>query len=138
MLLKQYSTLELGVAGRLQEAGEQTCLAKVVLANHDEGGDATSRRGDPSPPSPPPTEEQRKKMRVAGIHFVGPNAGEIMQGFAVAMTAAAAANSCLRKDDLDRTLEIHPTDAEALLQLSVTKREGNFVAEGGCGGGTCG
>lgn len=49
--------------------------------------------------------------RVIGLHLVGPDAGEIIQGFAVAMNAGAT------KSDFDRTLGIHPTLAEELVTM---------------------
>ncbi len=74
-----------------------------------------------------------QKERVIGFHYVGPNAGEVTQGFAVAMRAGAT------KADFDNTVGIHPTDAEALVTMAVTRSSGeNFIAAGGCGGGKCG
>ena len=71
--------------------------------------------------------------RVVGFHFVGPNAGEITQGFALAVKLGA------KKSDFDDLVGIHPTDAEALCALSITKSSGeDYVAAGGCGGGKCG
>jgi glutathione reductase (NADPH) len=49
--------------------------------------------------------------RVLGIHMVGRDAGEIIQGFAAAMQCG------LRKAQLDATLGIHPTSAEELVTL---------------------
>ena len=70
---------------------------------------------------------------VLGFHYVGPNAGEVTQGFAVAMRLG------MTKQDLDDTIGIHPTDAEAIVGLTITKTSGlDFVAAGGCGGGKCG
>ncbi|KAH0476993.1 MAG: hypothetical protein KVP17_002805 [Porospora cf. gigantea B] len=70
---------------------------------------------------------------VLGMHFIGPNAGELMQGFGVAFRKG------LNKSDLDDTVGIHPTDAEAFCGLSVTKSSGeSWLAAGGCGGGKCG
>lgn len=51
--------------------------------------------------------------KVVGFHFVGPNAGEITQGFAVAMRAGAT------KAHFDDTVGIHPTDAEAFTTMTV-------------------
>lgn len=53
----------------------------------------------------------RKTDRVVGLHMVGADAPEIVQGFAVAMTAGAT------KAQFDRTLGIHPTSAEELVTL---------------------
>ena len=46
-----------------------------------------------------------------GCHVVGPEAGELVQGIAVALTAGA------RKADFDATIGIHPTSAEELVTL---------------------
>jgi thioredoxin reductase (NADPH) len=71
--------------------------------------------------------------RVVGFHFVGPNAGELTQGFALALRLGA------KKADFDKLIGIHPTDAESFCDLSVTRASGeNFVAAAGCGGGSCG
>jgi thioredoxin/glutathione reductase (selenoprotein) len=71
--------------------------------------------------------------KVLGFHFVGPNAGEITQGFAVAINMGAT------KADFDNVVGIHPTDAESFTTMSVTKESGaSWVATGGCGGGVCG
>ena len=44
--------------------------------------------------------------RVVGLHIVGPNAGEVTQGYAVAIKLGAT------KRDFDRTIGIHPTVSE--------------------------
>jgi len=49
--------------------------------------------------------------RVLGLHMVGAEAGEIVQGFAVAMQAGAT------KAVFDRTLGIHPTAAEEFVTM---------------------
>ncbi len=49
--------------------------------------------------------------RVLGCHMVGDEAGEVIQGLAVAMTAGA------RKADFDATLGIHPTVAEEFVTM---------------------
>jgi len=50
--------------------------------------------------------------RVVGLHMVGPDAGEIVQGFAVAMKAGAT------KAIFDSTIGIHPTAAEEFVTSS--------------------
>lgn len=64
--------------------------------------------------------------RVVGLHILGPNAGEVTQGFAVAMRKGAT------KKDFDDTVGIHPTVAEDLTLLSVTKRSGLSEDKGNC------
>ena len=49
--------------------------------------------------------------RVVGLHMVGPDAGEVVQGFAVAMRAGAT------KAMFDRTIGIHPTVAEEFVTM---------------------
>ncbi len=49
--------------------------------------------------------------RVVGLHMVGPDAGEIVQGFAVAMKAGAT------KAVFDSTIGIHPTMAEEFVTM---------------------
>lgn len=51
--------------------------------------------------------------RVVGIHLIGDNVDEMLQGFAVAVKMGAT------KADFDHTLAIHPTSAEELVTLKV-------------------
>jgi len=55
-----------------------------------------------------------KDERVVGIHIIGDNADEMLQGFAVAVKMGAT------KADFDNTIAIHPTSAEELVTLKVT------------------
>jgi len=55
--------------------------------------------------------------RVVGLHMVGADAGEIVQGFAVAMQAGAT------KAVFDATIGIHPTAAEEFVTLREPVRE---------------
>jgi glutathione reductase (NADPH) len=49
--------------------------------------------------------------RVVGLHMVGSDAGEVVQGFAVAMKAGAT------KEVFDSTIGIHPTAAEEFVTM---------------------
>ena len=49
--------------------------------------------------------------RVVGLHMVGAEAGEIVQGFAVAMNVGAT------KAQFDATIGIHPTAAEEFVTM---------------------
>lgn len=51
--------------------------------------------------------------RVVGAHMVGPEAGEIMQGLAIALKAGAT------KAQFDATIGIHPTAAEEFVTMRV-------------------
>lgn len=53
--------------------------------------------------------------RVIGLHMVGPDAGEICQGMAVAMKAGAT------KTDFDSTVGIHPTAAEEFVTMRTAR-----------------
>ena len=116
--LKEWSTLEHGAVHRIkhanvgadeydQELPPSNLMKLICLASENE--------------------------RVVGFHFVGPNAGEVTQGFALALKLGAT------KADFDDVVGIHPTDAEGFCDLRVTRRSGeSWVAAGGCGGGRCG
>ncbi|GFE55788.1 thioredoxin reductase [Babesia ovis] len=114
--LKEFTTLELSAVHREKVKALQTdefdtdlpptCLSKMVC---------------------------RKDGTVLGVHFVGPNAGEIIQGMCVAVRMGA------KKQDFDSTIGVHPTDAESFMTLTVTKSSGeSWVQPAGCGGGRCG
>ncbi|XP_015791964.1 thioredoxin reductase 1, cytoplasmic [Tetranychus urticae] len=68
----------------------------------------------------------KENMRVLGIHYVGPNAGEVMQ-----MAALCLKKSC-NKDEFDALIGIHPTCAEIFTTLAVTKRSGVSADAQGC------
>jgi thioredoxin reductase (NADPH) len=57
-------------------------------------------------------------QRVLGLHFVGPVAGEVIQGFAAALKCG------LTMKILKNTVGIHPTVAEEFTRLNITKRSG--------------
>ena len=49
--------------------------------------------------------------RVVGVHMLGPDAGEIIQGIAIALKAGAT------KATFDATIGIHPTAAEEFVTM---------------------
>ncbi len=53
----------------------------------------------------------RASDRVVGIHMLGPDAGEIIQGFSVAVKCGAT------KSQFDATIGIHPTSAEEFVTM---------------------
>ncbi|GBE61306.1 thioredoxin reductase [Babesia ovata] len=114
--LKEYTTLEFAAVHREKVESVRndeydvdmppTCLSKMIC---------------------------KKDGTVVGVHFVGPNAGEIIQGLCMAVRKG------ITKDEIDDTIGIHPTDAESFVNLTVTKRSGeSWVSSQGCGGGRCG
>jgi glutathione reductase (NADPH) len=60
---------------------------------------------------------RRSDDKVVGVHMVGADAGEIIQGIAVAMTAGAT------KTQFDRTIGIHPTAAEEFVTMRQPRSE---------------
>jgi len=64
--------------------------------------------------------------KVLGIHYLGPNAGEVLQGYGTAMKKG------ITFQDLVDTVGIHPTCSEEIVTLRVTKSSGEDAAAGGC------
>ncbi|XP_076423432.1 thioredoxin reductase 3 isoform X2 [Peromyscus maniculatus bairdii] len=89
--------LEWTVAGR----DNNTCYAKIICNKFD-------------------------NERVVGFHLLGPNAGEITQGFAAAMKCG------LTKQLLNDTIGIHPTCGEVFTTLEITKSSGLDITQKGC------
>ncbi|PAV85471.1 hypothetical protein WR25_09459 [Diploscapter pachys] len=86
-----------------QDSDKEQCYTKVIC-----------KRNDP--------------RTVLGIHFVGVNAAEVMQGFAVAFKKG------ITMEDIQSTVAIHPCSAEEICKLSITKRSGNDPKVQGCCG----
>lgn len=93
-----YDTLEMQAAHR---AGGPHCYMKAICDKSDQ-------------------------ERVLGLHICGPNAGEIIQGFAVAVRLGAT------KADLSATVGVHPTQSEELVSLSTTKASGEPYEKSSC------
>jgi pyruvate/2-oxoglutarate dehydrogenase complex dihydrolipoamide dehydrogenase (E3) component len=66
--------------------------------------------------------DKTPEENVLGIHYLGPNAGEVMQGYGVAMKQG------LTFKQLTETVGIHPTSSEELVTLSTTKSSGKDVS----------
>uniref|UniRef100_A0A668ARN5 Thioredoxin reductase 2 n=1 Tax=Myripristis murdjan TaxID=586833 RepID=A0A668ARN5_9TELE len=65
-------------------------------------------------------------QKILGLHFTGPNAGEVTQGFAMSFQCGATYSHLLQ------TVGIHPTCAEELIKLNITKRSGLDATVTGC------
>lgn len=70
--------------------------------------------------------EKAAPQRVLGIHYLGPQAGEVMQGYGAAIKCG------LTFEKLKDTVGIHPTASEEIVTLRVTKSSGEDAAAGGC------
>jgi glutathione reductase (NADPH) len=53
--------------------------------------------------------------QIVGIHMIGDNVDEMLQGFAVSVKMGAT------KSDLDSTVAIHPTSAEELVTMKIAE-----------------
>ncbi|KAG8597326.1 hypothetical protein GDO81_002249 [Engystomops pustulosus] len=65
-------------------------------------------------------------QRIVGLHFIGPNAGEVIQGFALGIKCGAT------YPQLMSTVGIHPTCAEEVTKLHITQRSGLDPTVTGC------
>ncbi|MBN3298906.1 TRXR2 reductase, partial [Amia calva] len=65
-------------------------------------------------------------QRILGLHFTGPNAGEVTQGFALGLQCGATYSQ------LQETVSIHPTCAEEITKLHISKRSGLDPTVTGC------
>jgi thioredoxin reductase (NADPH) len=83
----------------LNIAKKDDCYAKLVVNKKDNG-------------------------RVVGFHYLGPNAGEVTQGFALGLRKGAT------KEDFDFTVGIHPTCAEEFTVLSAIAGSGEEAKKG--------
>ena len=54
---------------------------------------------------------EKTTQKILGVHMVGPDAGEIIQGIAIAINAGAT------KEVFDQTIGIHPTAAEEFVTM---------------------
>lgn len=96
-----FQPLEMTLPKRMNNAQEDHCFTKLIV-NLSQGN------------------------KVIGFHYLGPNAGEITQGFSIAMKLGAT------KKDFDMCVGIHPTCAEVVTTLDVSKSSGKSAQKGGC------
>ncbi|XP_070256210.1 thioredoxin reductase 2, mitochondrial isoform X3 [Myotis yumanensis] len=69
---------------------------------------------------------QKPPKPVLGLHFLGPNAGEVTQGFALGIKCGASYAQVMQ------TVGIHPTCAEEVTKLRISKRSGLDPTVTGC------
>jgi len=67
-----------------------------------------------------------EKEKVVGFHYLGPNAGEVTQGFGMALKFGAT------KEDFNNLIGIHPTTAENFTTLAISKSSGVDASATGC------
>jgi len=96
-----FQPLEMTLPDRMKNPQEDHCFTKLVIDIQDNG-------------------------RIIGFHYLGPNAGEVTQGFALAMRLKAT------KNDFDLTVGIHPTNAENLTTMKISKGSGLSAEKTDC------
>lgn len=64
--------------------------------------------------------------KVLGIHYLGPAADEVIAGYAVAMKLG------MKKEHLDSSIGIHPSNSEDLFNMEITKRSGEDYQKTDC------
>lgn len=69
--------------------------------------------------------EKKNNEKVVGVHILGPNAGEMVQGIGIAVKAGCT------KEHFDDCVGIHPTNAEEFTTLTQVKMEGVELSTGG-------
>lgn len=68
----------------------------------------------------------KNNQKVVGLHYIGPNAGEVILGYAVALRVGMTFH------DLISTVGIHPTTSEEFTTVNITKRSGLSPEKTGC------
>jgi len=70
--------------------------------------------------------DKSDNYKVIGLHFLGPNAGEVVQGYGVALKKG------ITFPELQETIGIHPTNAEEIVTLTIPKSSGKDAKADGC------
>jgi thioredoxin reductase (NADPH) len=70
--------------------------------------------------------DKNDNERVIGLHYLGPDAGEVVQGYAVAMRCGATYK------DFHDTVGIHPTVSEKICDMRISKSSGDSADSSGC------
>ncbi|KAK8805859.1 hypothetical protein WA158_002515 [Blastocystis sp. Blastoise] len=70
--------------------------------------------------------EYNSPQRILGIHMIGHQTSDTIQGLAVAMKKG------LTKEDLESSIPIHPTEGEEIFRLPVTRRSNGEILDGKC------
>ncbi len=104
---------------------KNVCSAKVFVALPDSPAVRKAlAAGLPASSAVPP-----EQQRVVGLHFLGPHAGEVIQGFAAALNTGALTLATLRN-----TVGVHPTLAEEFTSAEVTVSSGDSADKKLCCG----
>lgn len=69
---------------------------------------------------------RKQPQKVIGMHFIGPQAGEVIQGYAAAIKCG------MTFEQLENTVGIHPTVSEEFTRVYITKRSGEDPTPQSC------
>jgi thioredoxin reductase (NADPH) len=116
-----FTPLEYGCCGYSEEDARKTFGADNIVAygsefkplewslNYERGDDCYAKL----------VCNKADNEKIVGFHYLGPHAGEVTQGFAALVLKGAY------KEDLDRTVGIHPTCAEEFTTLKFIAGSGD-------------
>jgi len=126
-----FTPLEYGAVGLSEEAATERCGGNIEVFHQSfaplEWSLSHEREVDVYPAFAKIICDKRDpSLPVLGMHYLGPNAGEVIQGYAVAIKKGCTYS------DLTETVGIHPTTSEQFTTLKVTKSSGEDAAAGGC------
>ena len=119
----EYACVGLSEEAALEQLGDDN--VEVFHSRYDVLHHAAAHR-TPAAGSFTKIVSRRADGRVLGLHIVGPNAGEVLQGFSIAFHMG------LSMADLARSTALHPTHAEEVLMTKVTKRSGEDPVKTSC------
>lgn len=68
--------------------------------------------------------DKTRDYKILGLHYLGPNAGDVIQGYAIALKFGAT------KEQFDDLVNIHPTSAEEFLHMDAVKGISDGKKEG--------
>lgn len=123
-----YTPLEYGFCGLTEEDAEKKFGKENVTVYHSgfkplEWNFLQSREADACYTK---LVVEKTTEKIVGYHYLGPNAGEVTQGFATALKLGVT------KEQWDDTVKIHPTCAEEMLGMHATKGGGENAVKSGC------
>ncbi|ODM95501.1 Thioredoxin reductase 1, cytoplasmic [Orchesella cincta] len=113
-----FTPMEYGCCGMTEEEASQTYGAANIEIYHKSASPlefSINKRDGEAIYAKLVCLKKRGKEKVIGFHYLGPNAGEITQGFAMAVKRQAL------KDEFNELIGIHPTCAEIFTEMHITK-----------------
>ncbi|XP_064459204.1 thioredoxin reductase 2, mitochondrial-like [Ornithodoros turicata] len=123
-----FTPLEYGCVGKSEEAAVAECGEDNLEVLHAfyKPLQYTVAERDSSQCYMKAIASRSEPRHILGVHMTGPNAGEVIQGFAAAMKCG------MTQELLQETVGIHPTVAEEVVKLNITKRSGADATVTGC------